>query len=405
MAPLVKSRKDIVIFGIDKFCVVSVVGAPIQVRYADTMTRSVTDISASGFKALFLAARPLLDVRAGREFARGAIPAAVNQPILNDTEREQVGLCYKEYGQEKAIALGHEFVNGTVREQRVAQWSQLAKQHDDLVLYCWRGGLRSQLAQQWLFEAGYEVPRIEGGYKALRSYLLDMLQGSFGNLKLLRIGGRTGSGKTALLHTVGHCLDLEKHANHRGSSFGRRVEEPASQADFENRLVVDLIQRHPPHPDLELLVEDEGRLIGPLTLPTSIFDKMRTAPMAVVEMSMEMRVDNVLTDYVLNMRYDYETADPESGFERFTHHLFDSLARIKRRLGDENYRRCESLMQRAFRQQLSQGKVSLHCEWIKVLLESYYDPMYDYQLSRQIDQIIFRGSWEEVRDWAQARLP
>ena len=49
---------------------------------------------ASDIERLFLEQTPLLDVRAPVEFAKGAFPAASNLPLLDDLQREQVGIRY-----------------------------------------------------------------------------------------------------------------------------------------------------------------------------------------------------------------------------------------------------------------------------------------------------------------------
>lgn len=95
---------------------------------------------------------------------------------MQDDEREKVGTCYKNKGQEAAIALGHELVQGEVKQQRLAQWIEFTQQHPQGVLYCFRGGLRSKTVQTWLAQAGINYPRVEGGYKALRQFLISELE-------------------------------------------------------------------------------------------------------------------------------------------------------------------------------------------------------------------------------------
>ena len=48
------------------------------------------------FQPLFTNDIPILDLRAPIEFNQGAFPSAVNIPLMNDTERQQVGTCYKD---------------------------------------------------------------------------------------------------------------------------------------------------------------------------------------------------------------------------------------------------------------------------------------------------------------------
>ena len=63
------------------------------------------------YRQLFLQDVPLLDVRAPVEFNRGAFPNATNVPLLDDRQREQIGIRYKHAGQEEAIRLGLELAS------------------------------------------------------------------------------------------------------------------------------------------------------------------------------------------------------------------------------------------------------------------------------------------------------
>ena len=54
----------------------------------------------------------------------------------------------------------------------------------------------------------------------------------------------------------------------------------------------------------------------------------------------------------------------------------------------------------AFAVQRNEGSLEAHREWIAALLETYYDPMYDYQLSRREGKQLFTGSREQVTKWA-----
>ena len=165
--------------------------------------------------------RPFLDVRAPAEFAKGHLPNSLNLPILNDEERHQVGLTFKREGQLVATRLGHKLVSGDVKEARIALWQSYIDTHPEACVMCWRGGQRSQIAQQWLAESGYNVPRISGGYKACRQACLDILEQAAGAQKpWFVLAGRTGVQKTVLLNTLDNSIDLEGLANHRGSAFG-----------------------------------------------------------------------------------------------------------------------------------------------------------------------------------------
>ena len=228
------------------------------------------------FERLVRDQRPLIDTRAPVEFQAGAFPGAVNLPLMTDEERSAVGTCYKEQGNEAAVKLGHALVNETVRRPRIQAWANFYRAHPDALLYCFRGGQRSEIAQRWLYEyEGMVIPRLRGGYKALRRFLIEQLQRRIPTkLKGLRrfvMSGRTGSGKTRLLARIDHKIDLEALANHRGSAFGRHIDPQPTQIDFENRLAYALIQ-FCAKPNPYLVFEDEGRNIGRLYLPQPTFE-------------------------------------------------------------------------------------------------------------------------------------
>ena len=118
------------------------------------MTDTPTVVESESLRPLLKNATPLIDVRSPDEFARGAVPGAINQPILTDDERAAVGQCYQKDGQAAAIELGEQLVAGELRESRITAWCEVLDAHPDAAQYCWRGGLRSQFAQRWLQDRG-----------------------------------------------------------------------------------------------------------------------------------------------------------------------------------------------------------------------------------------------------------
>ena len=126
----------------------------------------MSQISVSQFEAKLIGKTHWIDVRAPVEYLAGAIPGAANLPLLTNEERHIVGLTYEEKGQPAAIALGHELVSGAIREDRVNFWINEIKNNSNSVIYCFRGGMRSQITQKWLNKKGVDCPIINGGYKA-----------------------------------------------------------------------------------------------------------------------------------------------------------------------------------------------------------------------------------------------
>jgi tRNA 2-selenouridine synthase len=344
----------------------------------------------------------LLDTRAPAEFARGAFPGAVNLPLMSDEERAAVGRCYKERGQAAAIDLGHQLLSGAARDTRVQAWVDFARANPDGYLYCFRGGLRSQIAQQWLAEAGIDYPRISGGYKAMRRCLIDSLPRNLAARPLALVAGATGSGKTRAVNALDYAVDLEGLARHRGSAFGRLLDEQPTQIDFENALAIAL-WRQLEQPGY-LLCEDEGRLIGRLALPEALRLRMVEAPLLVIDEPLEARVSVLLEDYIGDLGRRYRQRFAEQGPRRHRERLLGDLSRIRKRLGGERLQRVAALMQRAFDAQADGQGSEGHRDWIRLLLTDYYDPMYEYQMARRQGTRLCVGSRDEVIAFARGEL-
>ncbi|MGI9251701.1 MAG: tRNA 2-selenouridine(34) synthase MnmH [Pseudohongiellaceae bacterium] len=347
---------------------------------------------------LLLSKTPLLDVRAPIEFARGALPGATNIPLLDDEQRAAVGKAYRQAGQTAAIEKGHTLVTEQGKAQRINEWQTFLAAGSGAALYCLRGGLRSHIAQQWLAEHGSETPLVTGGYRRVRRLLLARLETLATTLPLVLVAGKTGSGKTSLINALPHSVDLEGLANHRGSAFGQRLASQPSQANFENELCVTLLRQAANSPQ-PLFLEDESRSIGALSIPLSFYQAMQRAPLALIESTAAERSRTIMQDYILSNYAELRADNPASAQERFSATLRDSLARIQKRLGGDNYHRISKLMEQALRAQFEDDDGQLHLRWIDTLLNAYYDPMYDYQLSRKLDRVVFRGSQKEFLHW------
>jgi tRNA 2-selenouridine synthase len=353
------------------------------------------------YRALFLNHTPMMDMRAPAEFAQGSFPAALSLPLMSDDERARVGTCYKQHGQAAAIDLGHELVSGAIRAGRLAAWKEFATRFPEGYLYCFRGGLRSQTVQQWLRDEGIDYPLVKGGYKAMRRFLLEELERSVAAADLALVSGKTGTGKTRVIARLTRAVDLEGLANHRGSSFGQLPEGQPSQIDFENALSIVLMKLLD-RGDGRIFLEDEGRLVGRLYLPQCLRERMQGLPMAVVEQHLEDRVDVVVQDYVDDLGQRYLGLFGDDGPRLHEQKMRDDLARIRKRLGGQRYRQVGDMMVRAFAAQRAERDLSCHREWIRFLLEKYYDPMYEYQLRQRQGEVLFRGDRESVIAWARS---
>jgi tRNA 2-selenouridine synthase len=352
------------------------------------------------YRSLFLSDIPLLDVRAPVEFSQGAFPFAENFPIIDDQERHKIGIQYKNMGQDKAIELGHKLVQGDIKSQRVEHWQNFFKQHPQGVLYCFRGGMRSKLSQQWLYEkTGIVYPRIKGGYKAMRRFLIDELDNSANVLKPVMLGGRTGIGKTLLLKKLRQKIDLEGIYHHRGSVFGKHVTPQPSQIDVENSLSIEFFKLRDKG-FINIVLEDEGNNIGSRCIPDTLFEKMKSSPLILLEATLEQRTEITFQEYITEALNEHQQYYGESeGFDKWSEQLTNSLEKIQRRLGGERYKQLKAIMDHALQQQRSNDDTENHKQWIKVLLADYYDPMYDFQTEKKLDRIVFKGTQDEVLDY------
>ena len=363
------------------------------------MSNELTQIT--DFTQLFVGDTPLIDTRAPIEFDQGAFPYTQSLPLMSDAERELIGTCYKNKGQEKAIALGHELVQGDTKQGRLDAWLEFIKNNPNGALYCFRGGLRSQITQEWIYEAsGINYPRIKGGYKALRRFLIDETDRIMGQVTPIVIGGQTGCGKTLLLDQLKDTIDLEGLANHRGSAFGNTTTPQPTQINFENTLAIELIKKQA---NSRLVFEDEGSNVGTVHIPQCVQDKTSQTELILLEASVAERLEVSMDAYVINMQQDFITQDTTNGFDNFSNYWLNSLEKIQRRLGLERYKSLLQLVNSALVKYKEQGDPEGFYPVVEELLVGYYDPMYDYQIQKKMGRVIFKGNADEVLSYLNDR--
>lgn len=361
------------------------------------------NISASALAELFLKETPLIDVRAPVEFNLGSLPNSVNLPIMNNEERAFVGTTYKTSGREEALKLGNQLVSGEVRESRLGQWARQIQLRPDAVIYCFRGGLRSQITQRWLAERGIERPLIEGGYKVARTFLREQIDKFSDSSSMLILSGPTGSAKTHILkqsRSFYPSIDLEALACHRGSAFGGLGIIQPSQIDFENSLAVKVLklasQELP-----KVLIEDESRLIGRCAIPEIFFGSMREAELLYVEESFEQRVENIFQDYIVQTAIG--TGDLEKASVQFAE-FEKAVNQISRKLGGA---RAQEIQQDIVNSKNIFLKDSKKLEsnklWISKLLTYYYDPLYANSLAKRSPKIVIRGNSKVILDYLKSQ--
>ena len=361
------------------------------------------DYQTNDFENIVLNNIPLIDVRAPIEYEKGAFINSINIPILNNEERHIIGICYKEKGNEEATKLGYKIVSGNVKEERINSWINYINSNENAMLYCFRGGSRSRIAQEWIIEAlNKDILRLRGGYKAFRNYLIDSLSVDKQNYKPLVITGYTGSGKTKLLKKLDNAIDLEGLANHRGSSFGSHICPQPTQINFENNLAYDLIKKQ--HKKFKTIVfEDEGKNIGKSFIPQDFFNFFHNGDKILLIASLEERINNTLTEYVKDAQEEYiQYYGFETGLNEWFKYIYSSMDRLKKKLGGDRFKKVLDELTFAYNEQIKTGKIEYHKNWIELFLKEYYDPMYSYNLEKDRDKIIFEGNSLEVLEYLKS---
>jgi tRNA 2-selenouridine synthase len=307
---------------------------------------------------------PVIDVRSENEFLEGHIPGAINIPLLNNQERAEVGTDYKRKGQASAIKTGLRLVGPRLLEI-VTATEQVAAGREVLV-HCWRGGMRSAYFCQFVGMAQIKATPLIGGYKAYRTQVMEMFERP---LQLITLAGCTGSGKTALLQKLAEkgeqVIDLEALAHHKGSVFGglQQLPQPTTE-QFQNKLFERLITVDPKRP---VWVEDESITIGRIFLPDAFWHQMSQSPVVEVLLPKFQRTHRLVAEY--------GTANTEE--------FVAAIQKISKRLG--------RLAQQQAIESVRGGEMH---RAIDILL-TYYDRAYEFGLGKKMaaGRILQQVAW------------
>lgn len=304
-----------------------------------------------------------IDVRTPKEFEEATIPGAINIPLFSNEERAIVGRLYTKVGQQEAIEKGYEFV-----QEKLPKLLEKIRKHKGkkIVVFCWRGGMRSKSLALLLESLDFNVTQLEGGYKAYRKHVMEKLDNYKIKSKLIVLYGLTGSGKTKLLKQFKNSLDLEGLAQHRSSMFGDIGLNPRSQKMFESSLLKRLEELRD---EKYIITEGESRKIGNVIIPESIFKEMQSGIKVKVETSMDERVKNLVECYS----------------NKEDHKIREKIKMLSRRIGNK---KTEQMLELFDNKKF--GEVA------RMLLEEYYDPLYAHTINKQEYALIIKP--QEIKE-------
>lgn len=314
----------------------------------------------------------MIDVRSEGEYEAGHIPQVTNIPLLNNAERVVVGTTYKQRGQREAIHEGFRLVGP--RLEAMIHSAEQAAAGKEVIVHCWRGGMRSANFSQFIGMAGVRSRVLAGGYKAYRQGAMEMFRFP---LPLISLTGCTGSGKSDVLREMARqgeqVLDLESMACHKGSAFGHLLQPPQPTTEqfqnelYERLLAFDLKRR--------IWVEDESIAIGKIFLPSDFWTQLHGSPLVRMEVSKEVRVSRLVDEY--------GSADREE--------FLSIMSRISKKLGGQHFLEA--------RERLEHGDMPAVME----ILLTYYDKAYLRSMENRRTQFKAAHTWDgkDLAGWVR----
>jgi tRNA 2-selenouridine synthase len=319
---------------------------------------SINDAILELDKSLFI------DVRSEKEYNEDHIINSINLPILNNDERRNVGIVFKE-SKEDAITLGIDYYS-----KKMPMLTNEIKKIDKnkkIIVYCFRGGKRSKAITQLFELLGFNVYQLEGGYKTYRHFIMDYFENFLPSFKFIVIWGLTGSGKTKMINMLNNSIDIEGYANHRSSLFGKIGLKPNSQKFFESLFFYNLNKLKN---EKFIFVEGESRKIGEDIIPEKIYLHIKKGINVLIKANLEFRKNITANEY---FKDDY----------------IEEIKKIVPLLK-------QKLSKKVIDEILETIEKKDYLKASELLLIKYYDPLYEYTINNQkYDYFIEKNNLED----------
>lgn len=308
-----------------------------------------------------------VDVRSEAEFEEDHLPGAIKFPILNNSERDEVGFLYKQVSPQAALYLALKTADNKAENIRSFCENLGSK---EIYVYCWRGGGRSSAACHYFSQYGIKCVKIREGYKAYRHQIYQLFYEDPSSLNFVILSGLTGCGKTQIIENLAGkvpVFDIEKAAGHASSLFGhirfevKTDDIPINQLQFENRLFEQIISSQ--RSAIPFITESESKRISKFNIPDKLYERLLDSPVIEVRSDMIKRVERIRAEYF------------SDGIER-AYQTVERSEFLRKVLGHEKIAELLSM--------LKSEKIDDFCEWF---LKEYYDKRYATKFNKIIASV------------------